>query len=146
MKTHHPVLTLSKKNETGSDVAASLFITPAGTVATAGAVTLGVTEYLSKNGGDMAVISLGVAVVKSGGAITAGQRVVSDATGRAVAAVAASVAVTVPSGATAVTSDAAQPNLVETIGATSAYLPYYVAGVALDAAGGANEFIRVKLT
>lgn len=146
MKTHNPILTLSKKNETGSDVAAGLFITPAGTVATAGAVTLGVTEYLSKSGGDMAVIAVGVAVVLSGGVITAGQRVASNASGKAVAAVAASVTVAVPSGATPVTSDAAQPNLTEAIGSTSAYLPYYVAGIALDAAGGADEFIRVKLT
>lgn len=90
--------------------------------------------------GQMCPINIsGEVLVESGGAITAGAAVASNAIGQAVAATAFSV--TVPAGATTVSSDAAQPDLVEAGG----YLPQAVNGYAIDAASGAGELIRVRL-
>lgn len=105
----------------------------------ANAKARGVSEADTKTGQMCPINIAGEVLVESGGAFNAGDPIASDANGKAVAATAFSVSV--PAGAVAVTSDAAQPNLVEAGG----YLPQAVNGYAIDAAAGAGEFVRVRL-
>lgn len=109
----------------------------------ADAKALGVSEVDTELSQKCPVIVTGIALVDSGGAISAGDPLVSDATGKALVATDLSVTVTVPAGGTNVTSDAAQPDLVEAIAGSK--LPQAINGYALDDATGADEIIRVKL-
>lgn len=128
-----------------ADLVRNRFVTPDGNYCGAGAKALGVSAEKALANEDMPVhIGAGsIVIVESGAAITLGaggmKAVKSDSTGRAVTATAFSV--TVPGSGTAVTSDAAQPNLVEAGGV----LPEIVVGYALDAATGDGELIRVQL-
>lgn len=139
-RTQQPVLTLTAKNGSGSTIPAHRFITAGSALCGALGKAIGVSEYAAADGKEMAVIAMGVAVVETGGAFSAGARIASDSTGRAIGATAFSVAV--PSGGTDVTSDAAQPNLVEAGG----FLPQAINGTALETSGGAGEFVRVLLS
>jgi len=107
------------------------------------AKALGVSEVDTELSQKCPVIVTGIVLVDSGGAISAGDPVVSDATGKALTATDLSITVTVPAGATNVTSDVAQPNLVEAIAGSK--LPQAINGYALDIATGVDEIIRVKL-
>jgi hypothetical protein len=120
-------------------LAANLFIGFDGDVCGANKKALGSSELKADLGEQCPVIITGIALVLSGGAISVEDPLVSDANGKSVPATAFSV--TVPSGSTPVTSDAAQPNLVE----AGSVLPQFINGYALDAASGADELIRVKL-
>lgn len=124
--------------QAAADLVKHRFIGFDGNLCAANAKARGVSAADTKSGQMCPLNISGEVLVESGGAITAGAALASDANGKAVTATAFSV--TVPAGATAVTSDAAQPNLVEAGG----YLPQAVNGYAVDAASGAGEFIRVR--
>jgi len=108
---------------------------------------LGVSEADTDSGKEVPVILNGIALVETGGAVSAGNAVTSDGSGRAVAVsnFSVDVSVTVPAGETPMTSNAAQPNLVETVTLSGGVLPIATNGYALDSASGAGEIIRVKL-
>lgn len=125
--------------QAAADLAKHRFIGFDGNLCGADAKARGVSAADTKSGQMCPINIAGEVLVESGGAITQGAAIASDALGRAIAATAFSV--TVPAGATAVTSDAAQPNLTEAGG----YLPQAVNGYAVDAASAAGEFIRVRL-
>jgi hypothetical protein len=137
MKTEVPGITVSIP--AAADLVKNRFIGVDGNYCAANAKALGVSQTDTKQGQQCPVVTGGVKLVESGGAVAAGEEVVSDANGKAVAATAFSVSV--PAGGTAVTSDAAQPDLTEAGGV----LPQALNGQALDAAAGAGELIRVKL-
>lgn len=137
MKTAKPILIDSIA--AAADVVKNRFAGLDGNYCGANARALGVFDADTKAGQQAPVMVLGIALVESGAAVTAGANVASDASGKAVAA--AALSVSVPAGGTAVTSTAAQPTLTVAGG----YLPQAVNGVALDAASGAGEFIRVRL-
>lgn len=122
-----------------ADVAEHIAIKADGAVAGANEAGIGLTTMAAKAGEPVPVAVLGIAIGTSGGAISVGDKLTTDANGKLVAA--AAVSVTVPAGATAVTSDAAQPDLVEAGGV----LPQRILGEALSAASGADEKIRVLL-
>ncbi|MCL4492329.1 MAG: DUF2190 family protein [Nitrospirae bacterium] len=122
-----------------ADLVQRRFIGFDGTLCAANARARGVSAADTKAGQMCPINISGEVLVESGGAMAAGAPLASDALGKAVAATALSVSV--PAGATAVTSTAAQPDLVEAGG----YLPQAVNGYAIDAAAGAGEFIRVRL-
>lgn len=137
----------------------------------AGQKILGVAQVGALEGEALALTSMGLAYIETGGAITKGAAVRVDASGRAVAAAALAVAnptveltldidvtATVNAGATPVTSGAANGAIITASAAdgdssaaatqgaiTGGYLPQFVLGDALDAASGAGEFIRVLL-
>ncbi|MBS1562573.1 MAG: DUF2190 family protein [Bacteroidetes bacterium] len=127
----------------GADVVRNRFLTADGEYCGAGAKALGVTDEKALDGEACPVAIGGIVLVESGDAIVLGAggmvAIKSDSTGRAVPATAFSV--TVPGTGTAVTSNAAQPDLTEAGGV----LPEIVNGYALDAASGAGELVRVKL-
>ncbi len=125
--------------QAAADLVKHRFIGFDGNLCGANAKARGVSAADTKSGQMCPINISGEVLVESGGAITAGAALASDASGKAVAATAFSV--TVPAGATAVTSTAAQPDLVEAGG----YLPQALNGYAVDAASGAGEFIRVRL-
>jgi hypothetical protein len=137
MKTYKTALTDSIT--AAVDLVKHRFIGFDGNYCGADAKALGVSETDTKAGQQCPVIVYGIALVEAGGAISKGQAVKSDANGKAVAAT--NFSVSVPAGATTVTSDAAQPDLVEAGGV----LPEAVNGYALDDAAGAGEIIRVVL-
>jgi len=93
------------------------------------------------NGEDMKgkVLIKGIVKVVASGAIAQFKFVAPDANGRIKAAVPLSV--TVPSGATAVTSTAAQPDLVE----AGSYCPDGLVGTALEAASANGDIITIIL-
>jgi hypothetical protein len=142
-------------------IVARRFIGVDGNLCGANAAAWGVSELATASGEQIPVITHGIALVESGGVIVAGNLVVSDSTGRAVAATtfaAAAPAVdasklSVASGATPVTSTAANgaslitaaPGFLAAPALTGSALPQVINGMALDAAGGAGEFIRVRV-
>lgn len=140
MKTEIPGLVVSQL--AAAALSKGLFVMPDGNVCGANKKALGVCKLDTASGEYAPIDVSGVVLMLSGAAITVTDEsvpVVSDAAGKAVAATAFSVSV--PSGSTPVTSDAAQPNLTE----AGSKLPQAINGYALDSAGGANEWIRVKL-
>lgn len=114
-----------------------------GNLCAANGIALGVSEVETESGQMCPVIVTGIALIESGGAISKGASLVSDSTGKAVAASNLTVSVSVPAGSTPVTSDAAQPNLVESI--SGGVLPQGVNAYAIDEASGSGEIIRIKL-
>src|SRR3989338_3035630 len=80
----------------------------------------------------------GVVVVESGGALTKGKPVKSDANGKAVEG--GAMDGVVDSGAVAVTSSAANGNILTLNGSEA---PEVINGYAIEAASGAGEFIRI---
>lgn len=111
-----------------------------GNYAPADGYAAGILNADTKTGNIAPVAYKGIAIVTAKGAITAGQKVAVDAdAGKVKAASALSIAV--PSGGTTVTSDAAQPNLVEAGGV----LPQRTIGTAWDTAVNDGDLIRVKL-
>jgi len=120
-------------------VAQRRFVGFAGDYPAANGKALGVSGDAGESGESIPVITHGVVLVEASGAISVGGAVAADTSGKAKAATA--VSITVPSGATPVTSDAAQPNLVEAGGV----LPQAVNGYALDEAAADGDLIRVRL-
>ena len=135
MKTYKPILIDSII--AAVDLVKQRFVGFDGNLCAADAKALGVSDADTKLGQQCPVATHGILLVETGGAVNVGDDVASDATGRAVAATPFSV--TVPAGATPVTSDAAQPDLVEAGGV----LPQAINGTALDAAAGPGEIIRI---
>lgn len=105
-------------------------------VDTAGEAAIGVLQDKPESGKAGLVRVNGVSKAVAGGTITAGQLLTSDDSGRVVAADNLAVA----SGATAVTSTAANGEIL--IGGAT---PQYVLGMALEAASAAGEIIAVKI-
>lgn len=141
MKTQQIALTTSIT--AGADIPKSRFIGFDGGLCAANTKALGVSEVDTKQGQQLPVIVYGIAMVETGGAVSAGSAVTSDSSGRAVAASNVTVTVTVPAGETSVTSNAAQPDLQESI--SGGVLPQAINGYALDSATAAGKFIRVRL-
>ncbi len=137
MKTMQPVLTTSI--QATADILKHRFIGFNGNYASADSRALGVSGADTKAGQYIPVVAVGIALVEASGAISAGAAVAVAANGKAQAATAFSVSV--PSGVTAVTSDAAQPNLIEAGGV----LPQAVMGYALDSASADGDIIRILL-
>lgn len=112
----------------------------------AGQKVLGVAETDVADGKHGAVATAGTTIVESGGAIAKGDALRVDANGRAVPAAALAVAdPTVDAGAVAVTSSAANGDILTQGAITGGILPQYVFADALEAATGAGEFIEVRL-
>lgn len=111
-----------------------------GNYAPADGYAAGVLNADTKTGNMGPVAYKGVTIVTAKGVITAGKKVAVDADAGKVKE-ASALSVTVPTGSTPVTSDAAQPNLVEAGG----ILPQLVIGTAWDAAVNDGDLIRVKL-
>lgn len=124
-----------------SDLIKQRFIGFDGNYCAANAKSLGVSQTDIEQNQQCPVTVTGIALIESGGAISAGNALVSGTNGVALAATSLSIAVSVPEGSTPVTSDAAQPNLAETI--AGSVTPQAINGYALDAASGAGEIIRV---
>ncbi len=131
-----------------------------GNLCGAAAKALGVSEVSTAIAEYCPVVETGEALVESGGILAIGDPLVSDSTGRAVkatifAAAAPAVDATklsVASGATPMTSTAANGAVIaSTTGfltapvLTGSTLPQAINGYAMDVAGGAGEFVRVKL-
>lgn len=114
-----------------------------GNYCAANAKSLGVSQADIEQNQQCPVVVTGIALIESGGVISAGNALVSGTNGVALAATNLGIAVTVPEGSTPVTSDAAQPNLTETI--TGSVTPQAINGYALDDASGTGETIRVKV-
>ena len=104
----------------------------------AGQKILGVSQRASEGAGKAndAVVA-GTTIIEAGGEFAVGASLIVDAQGRAVAASALAVA----AGATAVTSGAANGSAVLSGGD----LPQFVFADALEASGGAGEFVEVLL-
>lgn len=117
------------------------FIGFTGNYCAAGAKALGVSQVNVDSGEQLPVDLAGILIVESGGVINAGAPVKSDSTGRAVAAVTFSIASSLAAGAVAVKSDAENPTVTST--PTGSVLAENINGYAMDAAGGAGEFIRI---
>ncbi|MBI5562483.1 MAG: DUF2190 family protein [Deltaproteobacteria bacterium] len=137
MKTFKPLLTESIT--AAADTVKNRFIGFDGALCNANVRALGVSETDTKAGQQLPVVIKGIAIIVAAGVIAAGAAVASDANGKASAA--SAISVTIPAGGTAVTSSAAQPNLVVNGGK----LPQAINGYALDAAGADGDLIRVVL-
>lgn len=140
MKTEIPGLVVSQL--AAAALAKGLFVMPDGNVCGAGKKALGVCKLDTASGEMAPVDTSGVVLMLSGAAITVTDEsvaVVSDAAGKAVAATVLSA--TPPAGATPVTSTGAQAAMT----VAGSKTPQAINGYALDTAGGANEWIRVKL-
>jgi hypothetical protein len=135
--THQPGVTTSIK--AASPVLKHRFISFTGGYPSVNAKALGVSMADTDAGKMIPVVVTGIAIVEAGGAVSKGDALTTDAEGKAVKADPFSV--TVPAGATSVTSDAAQPDLVESGGV----LPQAVNGYALDDAASAGDLIRILL-
>lgn len=96
----------------------------------------GVSNRPAAIGGSYEATAIGTAVCEAGAAIAVGDDLIVDNTGRAITA----AALVVGAGAVAMTSTAANGAVL-----TGGTLPSYVFGVAMEAAGGAGEFIEVKM-
>lgn len=120
-------------------VAQRRFVGFAGDYPSANGKALGVSYDAGVSGDIIPVITHGIVLVEASGAISVGAAVAADSNGKAKAA--SAVAISVPAGATPVTSDAAQPNLVEAGG----YLPQAINGYALDEASSDGDLIRIRL-
>lgn len=114
-----------------------------GNYCAANAKSLGVSQADIEQDQQCPVTVTGIALIESGGAISVGNALVSGTNGVALAATNLTITVSVPEGSTPVTSDAAQPNLTETI--TGSVTPQAINGYALDDASASGEIIRVKL-
>jgi hypothetical protein len=112
-----------------------------GNYCVADAKSLGVSQTDTEQLQQCPVIVTGIALIESGEAINAGNPLVAGTDGVALVAASLAVSVAVPAGATPVTSDAAQPDLTETI--TGSVTPQAINGYALDDASDAGEIIRV---
>ena len=83
-KTYNP---LGKIGVTASEeIAAKLFVTPAGAVAGAAENAIGVSEYLMPSGETYGVITAGTALLELGGTVAVGDYIKSDANGKGVKA------------------------------------------------------------
>lgn len=101
-----------------------------------GQKVMAVSETDAVDGADFAATVIGTTVIESGAAVAVGNSLIVDAQGRAIPA----SALTVAAGATAVTSTAANGDIL-----VGADLPDYVFADALQAAAAAGEFIEVLL-
>jgi hypothetical protein len=137
MKTEQIILMSSI--ELASDLTKNLFIGLDGALCGADAKALGVLNADTLSGEQAPIAVQGIALVYSGSAVSVGDELASDANGKAVTAT--DIAVTTATGSTAVLSDAATP----TISVNGSVLPQKINGIALDAATGADELIRVLL-
>ncbi len=137
MKTYNPVGIISIT--AAASIVKNRFIGFNGNICAANAKAIGVSDANSDTGEQLPVVIGGIALIASGSAVSQGNALVSNASGKAIPATAFSVSV--PSGATPVTSNLAQPDLVE----AGSVLPQSVNGYALDAAAGADELIRVLI-
>jgi hypothetical protein len=140
MKTEVPGLVVSQLAAVA--LAKGLFVMPDGNVCGALKKALGVCKLDTASGEYAPIDTSGIVLMLSGGAITVTDEAVpvaSDAAGKAIAATALSA--TVPGTGTTVTSSSAQPAMT----IAGSYTPQKINGYALDSAGGANEWIRVKL-
>jgi len=112
----------------------------------AGQKIIGVARNAAVLADPLTVDSKGTTFVESGGVIAVGDALTVDNQGRAVAAAALAVAdPTINAGATPVTSSAANGDVTTQGAITGGILPQYVFADALQAAGGAGEFIEVLL-
>ena len=154
MKTEQ--ITLMTSVEIAADLTKNHFIGFDGALCSADAKALGVLNADTLSG-EMAPIGVsGIALVYSGAAVAQGEEVKSDSAGKAVPGTSLAVAsditsltATLPADATPVTSDSANPTI--TVGGTIAntvsgsLVTEKINGIALDAATGADELIRVLL-
>jgi hypothetical protein len=136
MKQNISLLTLSIK-ATGA-IAISRGVTHAGAQGAAqGAKIIGIARTAAASGDMLAVVAKGTAIVEAGAAVAVGDSVIIDSSGRAIPTTGA---LEVATGSTAVTSSAANGDIL-----TGADLPEYVFGDALEAASGAGDFIEVLM-
>lgn len=137
--TYHDLFSFSIK--AAAAITKRRFVGYDGNLCGAGAKAFGVALFDQNINEQVTCIVEGIAVVESGGALTKGDPVESDATGRAVAATAMDGVV--DAGAVAVTSSAANGNILTLSGSKP---PKAINGyVFLDSATAAGEFVRVKL-
>jgi hypothetical protein len=130
-----PVLILSKKAP--SAVTKRRFVGFDGAqISTQGAATLGVAIEDASQNEVFGVVTIGTAIVETGGAINKGDYVISDNQGRAIQANNLAIA----AGGTTVTSTAANGEIL-----TGSVIPEKIAGIALEDASGAGEFIEILL-
>lgn len=112
----------------------------------AGQKIAGVARNAAAVADPLPVDAKGTTFIESGGVIVVGDALTVDNQGRAVAAAALAVAdPTINAGATPVTSTAANGDVTTQGAITGGILPQYVFADALQAAGGAGEFIEVLL-
>jgi len=97
----------------------------------------GVAKHDAVIGDAMAVGILGSVTIEAGAAIAIGDGLIVDANGRAIPTTGE---IAIAAGATAVTSSAANGNIM-----TGGEMPEYVFADALEAAGAAGDFIEVLL-
>lgn len=97
-------------------------------------------------GDAVTVEAKGTAIAETGGAFAIGDALTMDANGRVVAATALAVAdPTINAGATPVTSTAANGDVTTQGAITGGVLPQYVCADALEASGGAGEFVEILM-
>lgn len=104
---------------------------------TQGQKVAGVATTDAEDGAAYAADTIGTTVIETGGVFSAGDSLIVDTQGRAIAATGA---LAVDAGATQVTSSAANGAIL-----VGADLPEYVFADALEASGGAGEFVEVAL-
>ena len=104
---------------------------------TQGEKVLGVAHQGAADGKDFAVDVRGTAVIEAGAAIAVGESLIVDTQGRAIPATGS---LAIVAGATAVTSSAANGQILE-----GADLPEHVFADALQAAAAAGDLIEVLL-
>ena len=142
MLTEHVLLTTTVK-ATAALATKHRFVTAAGAYAGSGAHALGVLDNPVAINEYAPVKTDGILIVEAGGVIAVEDALVSDASGRAVKATAFAVTSATGAGSTAVLANAATPTITNTYAGSS--LPQVILGYALDIAGGAGEFIRIKI-
>lgn len=98
---------------------------------------LGVAQRAAVLDEDSDAVKYGSTIAETGGAFARGDSLIVDAQGRAIAATGA---LAIAAGATAVTSSAANGEVLE-----GADLPEYVFADALEDSGGAGEFVEVLM-
>lgn len=97
-------------------------------------------------GDAVTVEAKGTVIAETGGVFAKGDALTVDANGRVVAATALAVAnPTVNAGAVAVTSTAANGAIVTQGAITGGVLPQFVCADALEASGGAGEFVEILM-
>lgn len=112
----------------------------------AGQKIQGFAKTAAAIGAAIAVEAKGTVIAETGGVFAVGDALTVDANGRVVAAGALAVAnPTVNAGAVAVTSTAANGAIVTQGAITGGVLPQYVCADALEASGGAGEFVEILM-
>ncbi len=112
----------------------------------AGQKVKGFAKTAAALGDTIAVEAKGTVIAETGGVFAKGDPLTVDANGRVVAATALAIAnPTLNAGGVAVTSTAANGAIVTQGAITGGVLPQFVCADALEASGGAGEFVEVLM-